>query len=381
MATASDFPTSKKRLAVLVLGMHRSGTSALAGVVNALGAAAPKTLLAPRPDNPRGFFESAVLAEAHDALLSSAGSHWDDWRQFDLRVAGSSVTKQHFETQKALLINEFGDAPMILIKDPRICRFVPFTLSILETLNISPTAILPVRHPLEVAYSLKRRNDFALPKSLLLWLRHVLDAEYFSRGLPRYFLPYDAFLADWKYHMDRVAEKMRITWPYSDVSNAQIEQFLTSDLYHERAATTDMHDHPDITPLVRETYDILTALAIDGENEDRLQQLDSIRSRFDESCDTFGKLATALADSLNMKVARVERDNSNLAALSGRQSLEIARLKEERESLAAMCTSLRAERKSMMAERDCLAESINRLIGGYEDGIQGSTRIANPASH
>src|ERR1700722_13492144 len=80
---AGNSASSPKRQAILVLGMHRSGTSAVGGVVNALGAAAPKTLLKPDEGNPRGFFESAHLAVAHNSLLASAGSYWHDWRKLD----------------------------------------------------------------------------------------------------------------------------------------------------------------------------------------------------------------------------------------------------------------------------------------------------------
>jgi len=160
--------TEHRRQAILVLGMHRSGTSAVGGVVKALGVAGPKNLLAPRPDNPRGFFESAPLTEAHDAFLESGGSFWDDWRQFDSRI-GSNTADSHRAKIKALLSHEFGNAPLFFIKDPRICRFAGFTLSVLAELDIRPVAILPIRNPLEVAYSLMRRNHFSLSKSLLLW--------------------------------------------------------------------------------------------------------------------------------------------------------------------------------------------------------------------
>ncbi len=174
----ADDPASPPRQAILVLGMHRSGTSALGGVLDALGAGAPKTWMAAHPENPRGFFESASLAAAHDALLESAGSSWHDWQQFNPQWIGSDIAAMHRQEIARLLIDEFGDAPLIFVKDPRICRFVPFTLSVLSELNISPVAILPVRNPLEVVYSLKRNRGFAPSKSLLLWLRHVLDAEY-----------------------------------------------------------------------------------------------------------------------------------------------------------------------------------------------------------
>src|SRR5580658_944716 len=117
-----NFHMQPARLAILVLGMHRSGTSALGGVLNALGAGAPKTLMAPHFENPRGFFESTTLADAHDALLASAGSCWHDWRQFDLRRTSSDIARQHRQKITTLLMDEFGDAPLVFIKDPRICR-------------------------------------------------------------------------------------------------------------------------------------------------------------------------------------------------------------------------------------------------------------------
>src|ERR1700744_2517006 len=98
------------RSAGLVLGMDRSGTSVLAGVLNALGGAAPKTLMPPMPDNPRGFFESVVLADAHDKLLADAGSHWHDWRRLDAVLRRSQAADRHVATIAALVVEEFGDA-------------------------------------------------------------------------------------------------------------------------------------------------------------------------------------------------------------------------------------------------------------------------------
>src|SRR4029077_3042417 len=173
------------RRAVLVLGMHRSGSSALAGVINALGVAPPKSLASPNQWNPRGYFESPRLFKAHDELLAAIDSCWDDWRRLDpLQVDAKAGPNR--QAIKDLLIDEFGNEPLIFIKDPRICRFVPFILSILAELNIRPVAALTIRSPLEVALSLKRRDDFSLPKSVMMWLRHVLDAEHYSRGLPRH---------------------------------------------------------------------------------------------------------------------------------------------------------------------------------------------------
>jgi hypothetical protein len=280
--------SSPKRRAVLVLGMHRSGTSAVAGVISALGAAAPKTSFAPQCDNPRGFFESAALVVAHDELLASAGTCWHDWRQFDARWLRSTAAEKHRQRIKNLILSEFGEQPLICIKDPRLCRFVPFTLSILAELNLSAVAILAVRNPLEVAYSLQRRDNFAVPKSTMLWLRHVLDAEYSTRSLSRYFLPYDGLLRNWRHHVDRIAEQTGIVWPdRSDRSGAEIDQFLTTELYRERATWNETLVHPEVSELNRHTYRILLDICTQGESKELLDQLDAARAEFEESCRTF----------------------------------------------------------------------------------------------
>ena len=275
---------SLPRRAVLVLGMHRSGTSALAGVINALGAAPPKSLASPNQWNPRGYFESSRVFAAHDELLAAVDSCWDDWRRLDpLHV--DAKAGRHRQAIKELLIDEFGDAPLIFIKDPRICRFAPFILSILAELNIEPVAALPIRNPLEVALSLKRRDNFSLPKSIMMWLRHVLDAEHYSRGLPRYFVPFEGLLHDWRHQVDRLTEKVGIEWPAtSDRSNAEISEFLTTDLYHEQATRDETETCPDVSPLARETYRTLLKTCAGGENEKLLDRFDTLRLQFNEDC-------------------------------------------------------------------------------------------------
>jgi len=277
------------RRAIVVLGMHRSGTSALAGVLCGLGAAAPqKTLMGPHPCNQKGLFEALGLAQAHDEFLAAAGSCWHDWRKFDLHWARSEAAAQHFAKIKNVILDEFGDEPMIVLKDPRICRFLPYTLSVLADLNVSPVAVLPVRNPLEVALSLQRRDDFAVPKSIRLWLRHVLDAEYFSRGLPRHFLLYEGLLRNWRQHVDLIAEQTDIVWPdLSDRSAAAVDQFLTMELYHERATWDETMDHRDVVELARRTYQLFMDICTQGENRELRNQLDAARAEFDISCRAF----------------------------------------------------------------------------------------------
>jgi hypothetical protein len=95
---------SSTRTAVLVLGMHRSGTSSVAGALVRLGGAAPVNLMQPHEeDNPRGYWESTVLTSLNDEILAAGGSSWRDWRQFDLgRMDASARGVLHARAKSAL---------------------------------------------------------------------------------------------------------------------------------------------------------------------------------------------------------------------------------------------------------------------------------------
>jgi len=398
-------PLPSRRQAILVLGMHRSGTSALGGVVSLLGAAAPKTLLPANGGNPRGYWESLPLERANNDLLASAGSRWDDWRPLNPRWIDSEVAKSFRRRIIEIITDEFADEPLFFIKDPRMCRLAPLMLSILSELNVRPVAFLPIRNPLEVAHSLKRRDELPLPKSLLLWLRHVLDAEYQSRNIPRYFLRHEEFLIDWRFHMNRAAEKTGVVWPArSGASDATIEQFLTMDLYRERSTLEDVRTHPSITSLVRAAYDALSTIAAEGESKELLGELDLLRTKFDEGCDLFGAAVAAeelaleqLRVELGTRVSEVEalrQENLKSAADSELQSLRIRDLEAARDHAAAARSALIAERdglvrekNGMIADRDALARAHsdlvaehNALAAAHADLIAERDALARPHS-
>jgi hypothetical protein len=364
--------SSSQRQAILVLGMHRSGTSAISGAISALGVAGPKTLASPNEWNPRGYFESPRIFAAHDELLASISSCRDDWRQLDPRTLLSKAG-QYREVIKKLLIDEFGCEPLIFIKDPRICRFVPFVCSILAELNFSPFAVLVARNPLKVAHSLKRREKFALSKPVLLWLRHVLDAEFHSRHMPRCFLSYEDVLVDWRRQMDLVAKKIGIRWPdCPDRSDIKIDEFLSADLRHERFSFGKIDEHSEVVPLARDTHETLMNIVASGETRELLDRLDQLRTKFNDACRTF-ELAVADMQAAQYGLA-AERDE--VVAARDMLSSECVDLRSERDDLisardrlSSECAALRWERDNLVASRDSLLATTDEL-GRERDGLK-----------
>ena len=266
-----------ERTAYVVLGMHRSGTSSVAGTLALLGAAAPRTLMGPAQDNPKGFWESQVVTAFNDRLLATAGSAWDDWRALDATVLADPAWA---EEAGRVLAGEFGDAPAVVLKDPRLCRFFPFWRRALETAGYAPVIVMPVRDPREVAASLNARNGMAPARGLRLWLRHVLEAERSSRGLPRHLMGWDDFMADWRGQVDRMGHDLGFALDRGAAAEARVDDFLSAELKHQNADAR-------VPDQVRRAHQLLLLIARDGDHPDLQRALDDIRQAFDQACDLF----------------------------------------------------------------------------------------------
>lgn len=267
-----------EKTALIVLGMHRSGTSSVAGALVLAGGAAPRRLMPAAIDNPRGFWESTAIAEFNDQLLGAESSTWHDWRA----VRGHDIARNpDLSTQgRALLAEEFGDASTVVLKDPRICRLFPFWRRLLEEAAYRPVVISPVRPPWEVASSLTSRNDMNRDHALRLWLRHVLDAERASRGLQRRFILWPEFLHRWRDDFVSLKQAADLTLDLSAATAARIDEFLSSDLHHQSEAGT-------APPQVARTYRLLEQLAKHGDHPDTQHALDGLRRTFNEACELF----------------------------------------------------------------------------------------------
>jgi hypothetical protein len=273
---------------VVVLGMHRSGTSSAAGALVRLGAAAPQHLIAPNADNERGYWESPVIVDLNGAILAAGGSDWKDWRKFDLNKIGALKANALRARAKEALAEEFGDVGFAVMKDPRMCRLMPFWGPVFADAKWSVRALLPIRSPLEVGQSLYCRDGLSPAYGCLLWLRHVLDAELETRGMARAVLDWPQFLGDRRRALARVSEQWGLMWPYlyEDVL-AEVDEFVSADLRHQRASEADLQTHPAVNDLVRRTYTAMIDLVRDSGDSCVLKKLDDLRAGFETASAIF----------------------------------------------------------------------------------------------
>ncbi len=251
--------------ALLVLGMHRSGTSATAGVCHLLGVEFGSRLLPPAPDNDEGFWEQEDVLHVHEELLAAIGSAWDDVRALPEDWLNHPATATYREKITGILGPKFSDSPLWCVKDPRMCRLVPFWLAVLRDLGCEPRFLLVGRNPLEVAGSLATRNSIPAPKSQLLWLRHLIDAERDTRGHPRAFITYDALLQDWRRAMSRASRELGFTWPRSISAVApKVDRFLHARMQHQKVDDVIVETDSHLSRWIRDAYRGFKA-AQDGE--------------------------------------------------------------------------------------------------------------------
>jgi hypothetical protein len=179
---------------VLVIGMHRSGTSALTGAIAALGLTLPPPwdLVTGKHDNP-SHFESASLITTNDTLLESLGGTW--WAPPDLSPGWESGPGgKEFETEARNAIDRVfsGPGPNVW-KDPRNCLLLPFWRRVLPGPKV---AVFVWRSPMDVAKSLQQRGGTSLPHGLALWERYNRAALAGIEGLPSYVTSSEALLED-----------------------------------------------------------------------------------------------------------------------------------------------------------------------------------------
>ena len=275
--------SGNQRQAIAVLGMHRSGTSAVARIVNLLGAAIPAHLVKPAPDNPTGFWESDVIAGANELMLTTAGAGSFNCLTFDaVSIGGAPLVT----ILTPILRTEFGDADLFVMKDPRLCLTLSLWLPTLASMRIRLSALLVLRNPVEVVHSLYRREQFAPEVSVLLWLRYMLDAERQTRGFPRSVVSYDHLLEDWRQCLQRAGREADIAWPNGgDAVISQVDRFLRADLRHHRGSLERLPSvRARLWEWVVEVYEVLRQAEQTGWDQQQLIRLDRVRGEFDASC-------------------------------------------------------------------------------------------------
>jgi hypothetical protein len=312
---------------IIILGMHRSGTSALSGVLNLLGIY-PGSKLMPAVEevNPKGFWEHTEIVSLHEKLLSTLNSSWDDELPLPKDWWKSEQTTPIRNSIIEILHRDFDNQSIWLLKDPRMCRLMPLWFGILQEIACQPLFIVTLRTPLEVAHSLRKRDNIEEATSNLIWLSYMLEAELQTRSHPRVFVKYSDLLSDWRLTITRIGEQLAISWPTA-IENAasSIDDYLDSSLRHQ-CDKSNNPDHPTAR-LAQEVFLLLSSHSLD------LRKLEACREQTSEAQGIFAPTSRELRiekrrlQELQIELAYANTQNATLEAENIALCSEITRIK------------------------------------------------------
>lgn len=216
--------------------MGRSGTSLITKLLEICGGVLPGSLLGPGIGNEKGHWEPIDSIRINDEFLFINNSSWYDPRPYLSLTTNNSVSnsekKIFVEKIYSFLKNELSEKTLI-IKDPRIAGLGIYWAQAVYNLQASAKYVIPVRHPLEVAASLKIRDNLSEELSILLWLKYNLVAERQSRGAKRIFVSYSNMINDYKREINRINKALETGFNVSTKSS-EIEEYISLQLYHNR---------------------------------------------------------------------------------------------------------------------------------------------------
>jgi hypothetical protein len=226
--------TAARPVALFVLGLGRSGTSALTRVLSLCGATLPAGLVGATADNPRGCWEPRAAVVLNEAILRRHGSSGYDLT-LRLQAEGAFDTEEKAACIAKIkaFFTTLPAAPLVVIKEPKITALSGMWFEAARLAGFDVAAVIAVRHPQEATASLAGHYIGASPElASAWWLKYTLLAERDTRGLPRVVVDYANLLDDWRREIKRISAALSIDLNTRD--EGAIEEFLTTDLRRQR---------------------------------------------------------------------------------------------------------------------------------------------------
>jgi hypothetical protein len=271
-----------KRL-VLVVGVGRSGTSLLAGVLGQLGFHIPQPEVTADETNPKGFGEPRWVVDFHTRLMRRLRIIVFDARPLAFeKTAAVADDARAGDELKAWLAGELAQSDSVVVKDPRVGWFLGLWQRCCDQLDAQTSQITMLRHPAEILTSARKsygawQSDASRAAA---WLNVMLETERATRGSARVYIRYEDLLANWKSEVDRAGRTVDLPL-LTDVAPeraAAVDAFVDPSLRRSRAGWDDL----DVPESLRELCERVWGLFLAGPDE--------TRTELDEALEEYRKL-------------------------------------------------------------------------------------------
>jgi len=256
-AAVASLPFPAIRPGVVILGMHRSGTSIVGGLLNQMGLNVGGPLIRAAEDNAKGFFERIDVVLQNDYLMKKQTVHYAwNTQNYDNRLGLKHAlegedTPWFSEGRRGLaFLNDPANVPWML-KDPRLCITLRTWLGLL---NQVPAVLFTYRHPLDVALSLHKREfeQYRIARGLKMWYVYNMRGIQNSHDLCRIVASHKRVMVQPQVELDRIYEQLRlcgVAVPHK-LTPVQIADFIDIKLQHGRTTLKDASCGTDLSKLM-----------------------------------------------------------------------------------------------------------------------------------
>lgn len=211
------------------MGMHRSGTSLVTGILQRCGLHVGTNLLMHARDNPKGHYEEKRFLNLNNQLLIFNGG---SWHKPPDAIAYAGLKPQ----MKEFLKREEWKREFVGWKDPRICLTFPLWHELIQPEKIK---IVHIIRPLEeVAMSLVKRNKFTYRRSLELgrfYGRHAHSHAH-RKGCSQFVTYFKSYFAPrCEVEIEALCEFIGLPSPKKKMK--RIKNFITPELRHFKGSS------------------------------------------------------------------------------------------------------------------------------------------------
>lgn len=280
------------RRLVLVIGAGRSGTSMVTGTLNHLGLHVPPPVIGADETNPRGFFESRWAIDFHKRLVRQAGIDEFDGRPQAMDIVSAADRTEFSEELKTWLADAAGQAPQLVVKDPRSLWARDLWEEAARSTGLSVGYLTMLRHPAEVVgsrsayyasdFDEERARGYQLTK-LAGWVNVTLINERLSRGDRRVFVRYNDLMADWRSVMAEVAVDLGLRFD-TNLSSREphaVDEFVDPELRRIRVTWDELAPPDGLRDIAEDVWQACGVLADSHGSDTKAQDmLDAAAERY-----------------------------------------------------------------------------------------------------
>ncbi len=262
------------RKLIVVLGMHRSGTSTVMNALACMGVNLGDDLLPPGKDNPKGFFEDKAINDLNIEMLDAIGQDWFSLSLVTTAQVEHLLALGYLEKATELLRQKMADHQYFGFKDPRVSKLLKFWKKVFAQLDYEVSYVLCLRHPLSVANSVLKRNKTPIHKGYLLWLSYNLSIVTEALDTPLIALDYDQLMESPLAKLEFLAQQLELTIQ-QELAEKFANEFLDGSLRHTKFSAIDLKKDWQCPEEVIAAYAIVSNLLV-ANNKSAIAQLNDL---------------------------------------------------------------------------------------------------------